>query len=61
MQFVRTEMCGTPSHRQNSCAPAGCYVFEWRSFRSQPTRKRVTQVMPLKVSELRFCYRIIEQ
>src|ERR1700683_4744880 len=60
MQFVRTEMCVTPRHRQTLVPEQVCYVFERRSFHSQPARKSGTQVIPVKVSELRFCYRIFE-
>ena len=54
MQFVRTEMCVTLRYRQTLVPQQVCYVFERRSLHSQPTRKRVTQVVPVKVSELRF-------
>src|SRR6267142_605182 len=60
MQLVRTEMCVTPSHRQTLVPQQIRNIFERRSFHSQPARKRMPQVVPMKVLQLRFQNRVVE-
>ena len=60
MQLVRTEMCVTPGHRQTLVPQQIRNIFEWRSLHPQTTRKGVTQVVPMKVLELRFHYSVIK-
>ncbi|SRR6266487_5151913 len=60
MQLVRTAMCVTSGHRQTLVPQQIRNIFERRPLHSQPTRKRVTQVVPMKVLELRFYYRVVK-
>lgn len=60
MQLVRTEMCVPPRHRQTLVSQQIRDIFERGSLHSQPARKRVPQIVPVKILGLRCDYRIVK-
>ena len=60
MQLVRSEMRVPSRHCQTLVPRQICDIFKRCSLHSQPTRNCMPQVMPVKVLELRFDYRVIQ-
>ena len=60
VQPIRTQMRVTPRHGQALVPQKIGNVFKRGALHSQPAGKRVAQVMPMKVLEVRFHNRVIK-
>jgi hypothetical protein len=60
MQLVRTQMRVPSCHRQTLVPQQICYVFERSTFHPQPACKRMSQVVPAKILDLRLEHGVVE-